>query len=186
MYNLTLVSATNTTISGLIWSIFTYSAWFNSSNYINSTLRYRFGPKNNYTYYTFTHPAMRMRCHSILSGSKLLDCNCNCNQPIYGISMSTSGCDCQYDDTNRDFAECQMQVDCSLPAVNSSSYSYDSLGNTWMSPNLNINQTAVGCYKRSQQYMYSCTFNLQIGTIDYNFTSNGVRNLISEKNIFHF
>lgn len=172
MYDFTYISSTTATISGIYWSIFTYSAMFNSSDSLNKTQSFRFGPQNDFTFYNYYHPAIEMDCP--YSG-KLLDCVCDCNSGMFGVSFSTSYCFCHFNETVKNSIECKVQVDCAFPgyAPNSYMYSLDSRQVSWTPDSqLDLESTSVSCFQKPQQYMYSCAYNVLIGAVDYNWTGN--------------
>lgn len=171
MYNLTLLSTSNISISGLLWSVFTYTAMFNSSNYQDSVQRFQYASD---TFYNYSNKLIRMRCPS--ASEKLIDCKCDCNSPLFGITFSTNfGCNCRFNESAINSIECSLQIDCTLPANNqsASAYSIDALAPWVIGKNYRLDNYVTYCYQSSQQYMYSCTYNILIGTIDEDYPSEG-------------
>ena len=200
---LTLLSVANTTYMSYYWTILTYTAVLNSSDYFNSTARYQFGPKDNYTYYNYYFPGFSVDCPSY-PVTNLVNCRYTCNKAIYGITQyDWSGCKCYFDETVLDEIECTVQIECSLVESTTSAtttvtaltnptstntattttsvsytaptttYSYDSVPSYSASSTLDLNKTSASCFEPSQQYMYSCKYRVIIASIGSNWT--GIR-----------
>lgn len=126
---------------------------------------------NSSTLYSFKYSGIGMNCPTNTNYT-MIDCQCNCNQPLFGAIESTySGCNCYFDPAVAQSIQCQINIQCgqALPSADLS-FSVDSLGNFQLGQNLELNQTSATCLWKTSQYMYSCKYLILIGDINYNWT----------------
>lgn len=166
MYNLVLVSTQNISFYNLFWTLFTYTADFNSTNKVSTIDKIYFTNAPNINY-QFTYNKYSFQCPNKLS---LVDCKCKCENLLMGISFYNNYCE-----SRTTWSEnCQIEIKCLNKTKNfDSSIDTDvySVSTSTMGKNFS-------CLSAKYQLMTSCNYYIITGLLNstVNVTAGGQLN----------